>query len=466
MDAAFEFANMFSSLRYEDVPPEAVEAAKKETLDSLGVAVAGSGKLGVRELFQIIDKWGGTNESTIISYGTRVPAPNAAQVNATMTHALDFDDDHGSGVVHTGVIVVPTCFAMSEYVGNLSGKEFITAISLGSDFLSRLGLATRAGKSLLEEPVQGGWHLTTLYGYLGAAAVSSKILNLDSGKILNALGIAYHQCAGNFQCVTDGALTKRMGPGFACRGGIVAALMAEKGITGATNIIEGKYGLYAQYFSGDYSRSILLADLGKRFEGVNITIKPYPCCTSTHVFIDAVLNLVNKYDIKPSNVKEVTLIEGAGSYYGVSVPLETKANPRNTIDCQFDAPWSVAVAIARRRVSIEDFTEEAIKSDDILEISNKVRLQLDASLTRTGVEPGIVEIILKSGETYSERVDYARGAPENPFTFNDCVSKFRSCIAYSVKPIAADNIERVIELVKRLEEVDNVSRVIELLCSQ
>ncbi len=160
-------------------------------------------------------------------WGDKVPTPNAAQVNATMAHSLDFDDVHEDAIMHPGVVAIPTALAMAEYVGGLSGREFFTAIALGTDFICRCGLATRPGESI--HPY--GWHLTTLYGYMTAAGVAARIMGMDEDKMTNAFGIAYHQSSGNGQPVKDGALTKRLGPGMAVRGGIASALMAKRGLT-------------------------------------------------------------------------------------------------------------------------------------------------------------------------------------------------------------------------------------------
>ena len=274
MDAIFDFVKNFTGTRYEDIPAPAVAAAKKEVLDSLATALGGSSQAGVGELVDMVKEWGGNEQSTIIAYGMKCPAPNAAQVNATMMHALDYDDGHPVAQVHIGCVAVPTCFAVAERMGGISGREFIGTLALGADFLARLGMSSRPGSS----PVKYGWHPTALYGYLGAAAMAGRIMGLDQERMVNAMGIAYHQCAGNSQCVNDGALTKRMGPGLAAKGGITAVLMAERGITGAKNILEGEYGMFRQYHGGDYDARILTADLGRRFEGVNIGDKPYPCC--------------------------------------------------------------------------------------------------------------------------------------------------------------------------------------------
>ena len=290
MDAIAAFVKNFIGIKYEDIPAAAVEAVRNEVLDSLATAIGGSMKEGVGELVNLIKEWGGTEQSTIIAYGIRCPAPNAAQVNGTMIHALDYDDGNPSALVHVGCVTVSSCFAVAERVGKTSGKEYMTAIALGADLMSRLSLASRPGSNML----MSGWHPTALYGYLGAAGIAGRLLGLDEDRMTNALGIAYHQCAGNMQCIKDGAMTKRMGPGLAAKGGITAALMAERGITGAKNALEGEAGLFNVYHGGDYDVRILTSDLGKRFEVENLGFKPYPCCGHTHAFIDATLSLASK----------------------------------------------------------------------------------------------------------------------------------------------------------------------------
>lgn len=257
MDVIADFVKIFTELKYTDLPVEAVEAAKKEVLDSLATALGGSSRDGIGNLVEVIKEWGGRPQSTVIAYDFRCPAPNAAQVNASMIHALDYDDGHNASLVHTGCITVSTCFAVAERMGAINGREFITAMALGTDFMARLGLAPGN---------KGGWHPTTVYGYLGAAGMAGRLIGLDAVRMANAFGIAYHQCAGNLQATLDGALTKRMGPGFSVRGGITAALMAERGITGASNTLQGKSGLFNLYHGGDYDARILTGGLGKNLK--------------------------------------------------------------------------------------------------------------------------------------------------------------------------------------------------------
>ena len=459
MAAISDFVKHFTGTRYEDIPDAAVESAKKEVLDSLATALGGSSKAGVGELVDMVKEWGGSKQSTIIAYGIKCPAPNAAQVNGTMIHALDYDDGHQVALVHIGCVAVSTSFAVAERMGKVSGKELITAVAIGGDFMARLGLASRPGTSALGS----GWHPTTLFGFLGAAAMAGRIMGLDEGKMINALGLAYHQCGGAGSGVGDGALAKRMGPGLAAKAGITAALMAERGITGERDPLEGRTGLFNTYMGGDYDPKILTADLGKRFEGVNIGDKPYPCCGLTHACIDAALVLVARHDIKVDQIRDIT-VYGGQSVYGLCQPPEVKRAPRTIIDAQFSVPWVVATALVKGKVTVDDFTDEAIKRQEILKVAGKVTGRLEPAMSRHGVGPGGVIIKMKDGTEYTEEVEHCLGSVERPMTFEDCMKKFRECAACSIKPLPADTVDKVIEMVGRLEKLDDATKIIRLLC--
>ena len=458
MDAIFDFIKNFQKTRYEDLPAPAVESVKKEVLDSLATALGGAAQAGVRELADLVREWGGKEQSTVIACGLKCPAPGAALVNGTMIHALDYDDGHPVAQVHIGCVAVPAGFAVAERMRGKDGREFITALALGADFLARLALASRPGGSL----IKSGWHPTALYGYLGAAAIAGRLMGLDEEKMANALGVAYHQCAGNSQCVQDGALTKRLGPGLAARGGITAALMAERGITGARNILEGEYGLFRQYHGGDYDAGILTADLGKRFEGVNIGDKPYPCCGFGHAFIDAVLLLKSRHDIPAERVASITAWGGTAAYE-ICVPLEVKRAPRNTVDAQFSLPWAIATALVRGKVTPQDFTVEAIKNKKVLNISGRVTGVLDPAMSRHGVGPGRVKITMQDGTEYLEEVAHCLGSVERPMTFDDCAAKFRACAAGAIRPLPPGTIDRIIGLIGRLESLADATEIIRLV---
>ena len=457
MDASNDIARYVVNTRYEDVPAPAIEAAKKEVLDQLGVALGGSSKPGVRELLELNREWGGKPESTVFCFGDRLPAPMAAQVNATMGHALDYDDT-GDGPTHPSVVIVPTAFAMAERKGKVGGKELLASIAMGVDVMCRLGAAWQQGR---KSPNPGGhpgagWHLTPLYGYFGAASVAGQMLGLNEAAMVNALGIAYHQASGNGQCVVDGALTKRMGPGFAARGGITAAMMASKGITGARNCLEGELGLFPLYHGGEYDRNALVKDLGRQFKGVGVEMKPYPCCKGTHSFVAMAGELVARHKIKPADVKDI-LIACPGQA-NLALPLEVKAHPRNPVDSQFSIPWAVAVVIARGKAGVNDFNEQAIVSKDILDVCDRIRLDMEGGPGR-----GAVQVTLNDGRVFSEKAAGTGPSSETVLPFSVYEDKFRDCVSYAARPILNANVDRVVDLVRGLEQIEDVAEIVRLL---
>jgi 2-methylcitrate dehydratase PrpD len=453
-----EFVTHFVKTRYEDLPTAAVEAVKKEILDSLATALGGSTKEGVGELVDMAKEWGGAKQSTVIAHGFKCPAPNAAQVNGTMIHALDYDDGHQTALVHIGCVTVSSAFAASERMGKVGGKELITAIALGGDFMSRLGLANRPGKSALSS----GWHPTTLFGFLGSAVIAGRLFGLDEEQMINAIGLAYHQCGGAGSGVADGALAKRMGPGLAAKAGITSALMAERGITGERDALEGQAGIFKTYMGGDYDPKVLTADLGKRWEVVNVGNKPYPCCGLTHACIDATLALRAKHNIDASKIKSV-LIYGGQAVYDLSQPPEVKQNPRTIIDAQFSVPYVVAVALIRGKVTMDDFTEASIKQPEIIDVARKVNGKLVPAMNRHGVGPGGVTITMQDGKEYTDEVEHCLGSVERPMTFEDVTRKFRECAACALKPLPDSKVEKVIDLVNRLETLSDAIEIIRLV---
>ncbi len=456
MDIAFTLARHIADLGFDQLPQAAVDATKKDILDILGTMVAGSNAPGVIELAQLVGEWGGKPESTVVAFDRKVPSPFAALVNAAMGHALDFDDGHDEAVLHAATTVVPAAFAIAQRIGEVDGKAFITAVAAGIDLACRMGLASK--KTLK----QSGWVYTAIYGFFASAAAAGKLLGLDQDQMTHALGIAYSQTAGNFQSIADAALTKRLQPGFAAKGGLLSALLAEKGVSGIRNSMEGKWGLYSLYQQGDYNIQALTSGLGSRFEVANIGFKAYPSCGYTHNPIEATLALVLENDIKPDDVRKINVFVGENAAE-LCTPLHRKRRPETVPDSQWSIPYTVAAALVKRKIGISDFTPRAIKDAAVLRMAAKVNPKILPELTRRQVEPAIVEITTHDEKVYTRRVEQRKGSVDNPMTLNELVAKFRDCLSNGRKAIPKQHIEGVIRLVGRLEQVDDVGLIIEML---
>jgi 2-methylcitrate dehydratase PrpD len=454
-------ADYVLGVKYEEIPPPAIEATKGQILNILSAIIGGSAAAGIKELIALLKDWGGKREGTILCYGDQLPAPDAAQANASMGHALDFDDTYNKTMIHTAVVTVPPALAVAEMKPVVTGREFLAAVALAVDLGCRMGLVLKTPPGEKKQMRWQFWHFTALLGYFMATAAAGRLLGLEREQMLNALGLAYHQASGNTQCVRNGAQAKRMGPGFACRAGVASALMGQRGITGAKDFIEGEIGFYNLYHPQSFcDLGQLTEQLAKRFENEDISLKPYPCGVVNHTAIDAALALAWEQDLRAEDVAEITVFTGEGSYF-LCQPIEVKRHPRNAVETQFSIPWSVATAIAKKRASVWDYTEEASRDPGMHKLTSKIRAEADPSLTRESmIEPARIRVKTTGGKEFVKQVDHPLGTPQKPFADEDFRRKLKDCNSISVKPLPEESLEGLIRKVGKLEEMADMRQLL------
>ncbi|MBI4191495.1 MAG: MmgE/PrpD family protein [Betaproteobacteria bacterium] len=452
-DAAWKLARHLADTRFEDLTLDAVEATKKSILDTLGVMVAASGIAPeCRLLVDLIGEAGGKEESSIIGFGGRVPAWMAAFVNGALGHCLDYDDLFYEAPVHPSSPVVAAALAVAEREGHVTGKQFVTAVALGNDLTCRLGLAMRWKMD---------WNPTTVLGAFGAAAASGKVLGLNEDELVSALGIALSEATGTQEMrYSVGNHLGGMRDGYPARGGVLSALMAKQGIIGPENCFEGRAGLFNVYFGGDVDRNALMRDLGKKFEGTRVAIKAWPTCGTSHVYIDATLRIASEQNLKPQDIAAITLHVGDFAMLHCQ-PIEERRRPQTSADAKYSIPFCAAIAATRRRVTINDLTLEGIKDPAVVDMAQKVNPKLDARFNaEKGEPPGMVEITAKTGKSYSKQLEFGYGHPGNPVSNEDVIQKFRDCVSCSAKPVSETAVERVIEMVMKIEEVRDIRDIV------
>jgi 2-methylcitrate dehydratase PrpD len=156
-------------------------------------------------------------------------------------------------------------------------------------------------------------------------------------------------------------------------------------------------------------------------------------------------------------------VYGGQTVYDLTQPPEIKQSPRTIIDAQFSVPYVVATALVRGKVTVEDFTETSIKRPEILKTTRKINSRLETSMDRHGVGPGRVTITMHDGTQYDETVEHCLGSVERPMSFEDVKKKFRECAPSSIKPLPGETIEGVIDMVERLEELNDATDIIRRL---
>lgn len=439
-DMVNEISAKYAKLQFEDLPPEVVDTTKKFILDTLGCGLAGTKAPGSGEAHALFASFGGKEEAAVLGFGSRMPCPDAAFVNSVVSHALDFDDTLDDAAMHCYVSALPAALSLAE-ARNASGKQLIAAVAVGVDLSCRLGVAIKTPLS---------WIRTATCGSFGATAAAGKVLNLEQQGLRNAFGVVYSQTSGNAQCLLDGGLSKRMQPAFSARSGVLSALMAEKGITGAREVFEGKFGYFNLYERGAYDREKCLEGLGEEFFGMKLSIKPYPSCRMTHSSIDAALALREKYEFRFDQIDKVELLVSRMSKEMVGKPFKVRQNPQ--VDAQFSIPFTVSVALEKGKPFIDDFDESFVCQEKWRYWTDKISVLADNSLEDRDIKPATIKLYLKNGKILSHRVRIPKGHPENPLTWEESIEKFKNCSSFGINKIPNGKLEQMISIVFDLDK--------------
>ena len=457
MDIASDYVDYARGSRFKDLPPEVVDYAKILILDTLGVIIAGSSAKGIGTFADLLRDWGGKPESSIFIYGDKVPAPNAVACNAAMARANDFDAFHEKAMVHITAPIVPGCLAVAEKIGGINGQDFLNAIVLGIEIMARLGLSL---ESLF---LKTGFQTTNHIGSFGNAIAAGKLLQLDRQKMIHALGITYGQIAGTIQSTVEGTVMVRLQQGFAAQVGIFSALLAERGIDGPQEVFQGKFGYFPVFHQNRYDPALATRALGREYEITNVSIKSFPCCFLCHFAISAMLQLRQEEKIDPQEVDQIRVRINQGVFNVVCDPLPSKRDATTAAEALFSLPYTVASALVRGQVVLEDFTPEAIQDPGVREIAQKITPVVDEEIEKQcgrGMGPAVVEVSLKNGRRTSRRVDRVKGHPQNPMSMEECEEKFRGCLHSSAKPLGERKASALIQALRNLETVSDVSQLV------
>ncbi len=457
MNESLILAENVAHISYDDLAGRAIDAARRSFLDAIGVTLA-AGTLGegCQAFVDLATAGGGREESTILGFGAKAPAVMAAFANGSMAHALDFEDVHDRAPVHPNAATIPAALAVAESIGDVSGRVFLTAIILGTDLVCRLGLA------LNEDPIKYGWYIPPILGAFGATAAACKLLNLTEGQILDAFSLTLCQATCSAELTqSPRSVVRSIRDAFSAKAGVLSALLAAKGVSGFTQVIEGDAGLFSLYARGNWDPVVLTNDLGRTFEGANVSFKPWPSCRGTHSYIDAVLQILEEYSLKPSEVKGIKLIVSPVNKM-LCEPLESKQRPATAIDAKFSLPFVVATALLHGRVNLDDFAPEALADLEALELARKATYEVDPGLTLKEAVRGSVQIDTSNG-TLSKTVDLPYGHPQNPINQEALVSKFMDCAQHSAQGISEKRLNEVVELITNLEQVEDVRELTDRL---
>lgn len=459
MGTTEKIARFIVGTGYEDIPRDAVEKAKRTALDCVGAALAGVGEPVSQTTTGYVTKLGGPSQTSVFGAGVKVSIPDGALANGSIAHALDYDDC-GMKIGHPSVMVLPAVLSLGEYLG-VSGQEILTAYILGLEVEGKLAL--HADFKLM----QGRLNHQSWYGSVGAAAACAKLLRLDVAKTRMALGTG-----ANFACglsANHGSMVAPMAAGNACRNGVVAALMAQQGVTANLDIIEAKNGFYDTLVGpGHYDAERMAESLGKPFyiESPGIGLKKYPSCYHTHRALDGVFQLIGEHRLGDEDIAEVDI--GTSER---ALRVLAFSEPGTPYQAKYSMPHCIAAAVVDHEVTLDTFTSHKMEDQSIVEVRKKVHL----SFPDLPIWPGLadvgpdskfvgnpVTIRTTDGRSYSARVDIPRGDPAVPLSDDEMLAKFRDCGRSRLGP---DDIERTVGMVLGLDSLADIGALMATLSS-
>ena len=444
MGATDTIAKWIVNTTYEDIPPDAIRVANESCFDVIGVILAGSAQPVGDIIKKYVADQGAAPQATVLSSGAQSSVANAALANGTMGHALDYDDFGGFG--HPTVAIFPALLAIGEHSG-ATGRDLLEAYVIGCE----VGLALQHATKYKQ--MDKGFHSTAVIGRLACTAACAKLMKLDHGQTVMALGMAGSMASGlihNF-----GTMTKPLHAGLTCRDGVTAAQLAQRGLTAGEQIIEHPFGFATTVLGeGIYDLDEMAENLGKPYRVQDaLMIKKYPCCGGNHAMLDSLFSLMRDNDF---TYEDVASAEVDQSYYSVVMLYQ---DPDDELKGKFSAKFNVAAALVDGEIAVDTFTQEKIADPTINETMGKVRTRVMAKseemLTRSD-DGHKIKITLKDGRVFEHvtaRADIL-GSQKNPWGFENIKAKFQENVALV---LSQEGVEDAVNAWSDILQVTDVS---------
>ncbi len=446
-------ARFAAETRFEDLPSDVIEGSKRSFLDTIGIILGGCGEPAPNILAQYARGTGAVGRASVLGQGARTTAPLAALVNGTAADVFGFSDIVVTNMNHPSGAICSAILALGEERGS-SGKDMIAAHVIGVEVADKIGVGVKPGLQLK------GWHPLAVLNTFGAAVACGKLLNFDTEKMATALGIAGIMTGGIRAGM--GTMSKALGAGRSARDGLEAALLAELGYTGPTNVIEARDG-FLQTFGDGASGAGIVESLGNPYEFTEpgMTYKAYPTCTRSHPGITAALRMRTSHRVDVDNIDRVvcSVTPAVADYLKFGVA-------KSKLEAKYSLPFCVALALIAGEVTLANVTDETVADARIVDLMQKVTMVISPDFAKDGYLPEyaphgcIIEIWTKSGEYLRDQQNRGPWEPMTPPTWDDLMVKFRGCASLVLD---APAIESAGDILRRLDALRQVAQLTDLI---
>ena len=437
-DVTRTLARYVVSAKPEDLPAAVRKEAIRTLLNYLGCAIGGSHHKTVEIAISALAPFSGPPQAAVLGRTERFDVITTALINGISSHVFDFDDTHLKTIIHASGPIVSAILALSDYQ-QTSGRDFLNALVLGleADF--------RTGMAVYPNHYDVGWHITGTTGVFGAAVAAGKLLNLSEQQMVWALGIGASQPVGLREMF--GTMTKSFHPGRAAQNGLTAAFLASKNYTSSNQGLEATRG-WANTVSTKQDYSQITEGLGKTYETLFNTYKPFACGIVIHPTIDACIQLRNKYKLTPDQIDRIEL-----RVHPLVLELTGKKTPQVGLEGKFSVYHSAAVAIVEGKAGEKQYSDSAVLNPVVVALRDRVTAIIDPSIKE---EQARVTIFLKDGRKLEMFIAHAIGSVERPMTDADLEAKV---IDLAEGIIPAKQAQHLIELCWNVEKLSNAAEI-------
>jgi 2-methylcitrate dehydratase PrpD len=450
-DLLARLAAHVTGVRPADLPPEARRAARTFILDTLGVAVAGSGDPWARALAPLLPGWGAGDEATLWVHGTRLPAGGAALGNAHFVHCLEYDCVHEGAVVHALATILPACLAQAQAGGGASGAELLTALALGVDVAACIGEAATGPMRFFRPATAGAF---------GAVAAAGRLAGLDADGLRLAWGALYAQLSGTLQPHAEGSPLLALQMGFNARAALTAVQLARAGWPAPRDVLEGLYGYFALFEGGAVQPGPVWARLGHEWQVARLSHKPFPSGRLTHGAVDGLLRLRAAHGFGPGDVARVVVRVPPLAQRLVGRPDRPDPAPAYARLC---LPFVAATALRFGAVDVPHFAATALRDPATHELAARVSVEALPNPDERAIAPQQVAVSLRSGAEHAVELPHILGHPQAPLSEAAHLAKFRRNWGYGALPLPTEHGEALVERVAALETLPDVAELVRMM---
>ena len=445
-------ADHVANVRYEDLPPQAVAKVKTFLLDTIGVGIAGSSGAKVADLATLAATWGAAPEASVWLTGQRMSAGSAAMVNAYQIHCLEYDCVHEGAVLHPMATILSAVMAWAEREAargrKIAGRDLIAAMAVGVDVSTMLGIVTDAPIRFFRPATAGGF---------GAAAAIARLAGMDARSVLDTLGAQYAQASGTLQPHVEGSPMLGMQVGFNARAAIMSADLASAGFRGPHDIFTGQYGYLVLFEQDNHDLPPFLETLGRDWQILHMSHKPYPSGRLTHGVVDGLGRLMAEHGFAPQDIAAVRAEVPPLVHRLVGRP--DVPNPEANY-AKLCLRFVAGTYLAKGGVDVPDFRGEALTNPLTHHYASLVDVVLDANPDQNALDPQTISVTLTSGARHAVTLPHVYGNPDVPLSDAENEAKFLRCLSYATAPLSTAKAKALIDAIAGLEQLADISTLI------